>query len=153
MKNAPLWKSFIEEVTVGDKDLASFLQKVRGYFLCGERKEQIILFLVGEGANGKSVFIDVISHIFGDYAGVVSAKALIDKSFSIPSDIAAIASKRLVTLSEFPERLPINTTTVKSITGGDKLSARHLYKEWFEFTPQFQLLCAMNDLPQVHLCR
>lgn len=150
-KNAPLWESFIEQVTVGDKELASFLQRACGYFLCGERKEQIILFLIGDGANGKSVFIDVISHIFGDYAGVISAKALIDKSAgSIPSDIAAIASKRLVTLSEFPERLPINTTTVKSITGGDKLTARHLYKEWFEFTPQFQLLCAMNDLPQVH---
>jgi len=150
-ETAPRWKTFIEEVTAGDKELASFLQKACGYLLCGDRKEQIILFLIGEGANGKSVFIDVISHVFGDYAGVISAKALIDKSAgSIPSDIAAIASKRLVTLSEFPERVPINTTTVKSITGGDKLTARHLYKEWFEFTPQFQLLCAMNDLPQVH---
>ena len=148
---APRWNSFINEVTVGDKELASFLQKTCGYLLSGDRKEQIILFLIGEGANGKSVFIDVIAHVFGDYAGVISAKALIDKSAgSIPSDIASISSKRLVTLSEFPERVPINTTTVKSITGGDKLTARHLYKEWFEFTPQFQLLCAMNDLPQVH---
>lgn len=150
-ETAPRWKTFIEEVTVGDRELASFLQKACGYLLCGDRKEQIILFLIGEGANGKSVFIDVISHVFGDYAGVISAKALIDKSAgSIPSDIAAIASKRLVTLSEFPERVPINTTTVKSITGGDKLTARHLYQKWFKFTPQFQLLCAMNDLPQVH---
>lgn len=149
--SAPRWEAFIEEVTMGDESLASFLQKACGYMLSGERTEQIILYLVGEGANGKSVFVDVLAYVFGDYAGVVSAKALIDKSAgSIPSDIAAIAGKRLVTLSEFPERVPINTTTVKSITGGDKLNTRHLYKAWFEFTPQFQLLCAMNDLPQTH---
>ena len=100
--------------------------------------------------NGKSVFIDVLSHVFGDYAATISARALIDRaSGAIPSDIASIAGKRLVTMSEFPERTPINTTTVKSVTGGDKVTARHLYKDWFEFRPQFQLLCAMNELPKV----
>ena len=116
----------------------------------GDRGEQIIVYLQGDGANGKSVFIDVLSHVFGDYAATISAKALIDRaSGAIPSDIASIAGKRLVTMSEFPERTPINTTTVKSVTGGDKVTARHLYKDWFEFKPQFQLLCAMNELPKV----
>ena len=52
-------------------------------------------------------------------------------------------------MSEFPERILINTTTVKSVTGGDRITARHLYKDWFEFRPQFQLVCAMNELPKV----
>ncbi len=109
--------------------------------LSGDRREQIIIYLIGEGANGKSVFIDVLSHVFGDYAGVISAKALINSSGgSIPNNVAGLAGKRLVTLSEFPERMHINTTTVKSITGGDKIAARHLYKEWFDYTPAFQLL-------------
>ena len=94
------------------------------------------------------------SHICSDYAATISAKALIDRaSGALPSDIASIAGKRLVTMSEFPERTPINTTTVKSVTGGDRVTARHIYKDWFEFRPQFQLVYAMNELqPCQRLC-
>ena len=134
----------------GDQAQIAYLQRLCGYMMFGDRGEQIIVYLQGDGANGKSVFIDVLSHVFGDYAGTISAKALIDRaSGAIPSDIASIAGKRLVTMSEFPEGTFINTTTVKSVTGGDRITARHLYKDWFEFRPQFQLVCAMNELPKV----
>ena len=144
------WTQFINEIMCGDQTLIAYLQRLCGYMMSGDRGEQIIVYLQGDGANGKSVFIDVLSHVFGDYAATISAKALIDRaSGAIPSDIASIAGKRLVTMSEFPERTPINTTTVKSVTGGDRVTARHLYKDWFEFRPQFQLVCAMNELPKV----
>ncbi|MBL6605974.1 MAG: bifunctional DNA primase/polymerase [Alphaproteobacteria bacterium] len=144
------WTQFINEIMCGDQRLIAYLQRLCGYMMFGDRGEQIIVYLQGDGANGKSVFIDVLSHVFGDYAATISARALIDRaSGAIPSDIASIAGKRLVTMSEFPERVHINTTTVKSVTGGDRVTARHLYKDWFEFRPQFQLLCAMNELPKV----
>ena len=146
----PRWMQFVDEITDGDKRLALFLQKFCGYMLSGDRSEQIILFLLGEGANGKSVFLDVLKYIFGTYAGVITAKALTDRNAnSIPSDIAALANKRFVMMSEFPEHAPLNTATVKSITGGDEITARHLYREWFEFKPQFQVVCALNDLPKL----
>ena len=144
------WIQFINEIMCGDQTQIAYLQRLCGYMMSGDRGEQIIVYLHGDGANGKSVFIDVLSHVFGDYAATISAKALIDRaSGAIPSDIASIAGKRLVTMSEFPERMPINTTTVKSVMGGDRITARHLYKDWFEFRPQFQLVCAMNELPKV----
>lgn len=146
----PRWLSFIQEITDDDERLAHFIQKFCGYLLSGRRNEQIILFLVGSGANGKSVFLSLLKHVLGTYAGVISSKALIDRSTSsIPSDIAALANKRFVMLSEFPEHVPLNTATVKSITGGDEITARHLYKEWFAFKPQFQIACAVNDLPRL----
>ena len=146
----PRWTQFINEIMCGDQAQIAYLQRLCGYMMFGDRGEQIIVYLQGDGANGKSVFIDVLSHVFGDYAGTISAKALIDRaSGAIPSDIASIAGKRLVTMSEFPEGTFINTTTVKSVTGGDRITARHLYKDWFEFRPQFQLVCAMNELPKV----
>ena len=52
-------------------------------------------------------------------------------------------------MSEFPEHAPLNTATVKSVTGGDEITARHLYKEWFEFKPQFQVVCALNNMPKL----
>ena len=144
------WLEFIKEVTNNDAELAIFLKKFCGYLLSGNRNEQIILFLVGKGANGKSVFLSVLKHVFGSYAGVINSKALVDRSTSaIPSDIAGLANKRFVLLSEFPEHLPLNTATVKSITGSDEITARHLYKAWFEFKPQFQIVCAVNELPKL----
>ncbi len=144
------WLRFIDEITNSDRELASYLKKFCGYLLSGQRNEQIILFLVGKGANGKSVFLSVLEHVFGSYAGVINSKALVDRNAgSIPSDIAGLVNKRFVLLSEFPEHLPLNTATVKSITGGDKITARHLYKDWFEFKPQFQIVCAVNDLPKL----
>ena len=110
----PRWMQFVDEITDGDKGLAVFLQKFCGYMLSGDRSEQIILFLLGEGANGKSVFLDVLKHVYGTYAGVINAKALTERNASaIPSDIAA-ANKRFVMMSEFPEHAPLNTATVKS---------------------------------------
>ena len=144
------WITFVDEVTNGDRELALFLQKLCGYMLSGHRGEQIILFLVDDGANGKSVFLSVLKHVFGSYAAVINSKALIERNAnSIPSDIAGLANKRFVMMSEFPEHAPLNTGTVKSITGGDPIAARHLYKEWFEFKPQFQVVCALNELPKL----
>ena len=109
----------------------AYLLRLCGHMMFGDRGEQIIVYLQGDSANGKSVFIGMLSNVFGDYAATISAKALIDRaSGAIPSDIASIAGKRLVTLSEFPKRFHINTTTVKSVTGGDRVTARHLYKDW-----------------------
>ena len=109
-----------------------YLLRQCGHMLFGDRGEQIIVYLQGDSANGKSVFIGMLSHVFGDYAATISAKALIDRaSGAIPSDIASIAGKRLVTLSEFPERVHINTTTLKSVTEGDRVTARHLARSLY----------------------
>jgi len=146
----PEWIKFIDQVTKQNIDLQKYIQKLCGYCLMGERNEQIIVFIVGSGANGKSVFINTLSNVFGDYAGVINAKALISGNYgSIPSDIAGLYGKRLVTLSEFPEEATLNTTLLKSITGNDKLTARQLYQSWFEFYPEFMLMCAMNQMPEI----
>jgi len=146
----PLWEKFLHEITMEDEELQIYLQKLCGYSLIGERNEQFIIFIVGSGANGKSVFINTLSYVFGEYAGIISARPLINgNNGSIPSDIANLHGKRLVTLSEFPEETLLNTTLIKSITGGDKLTARHLYQSWFEFNPEFVLICAMNQMPEI----
>ena len=146
----PLWEKFLHEITMEDEELQIYLQKLCGYSLIGERNEQFIIFIVGSGANGKSVFINILSYVFGEYAGIISARPLINgNNGSIPSDIANLHGKRLVTLSEFPEETFLNTTLIKSITGGDKLTARHLYQSWFEFNPEFVLVCAMNQMPEI----
>ena len=146
----PLWQKFLQEITMEDQELQTYLQKLCGYCLIGKRNEQFIIFIVGPGANGKSVFINTLSYVFGEYAGIISARPLISGSNgSIPSDIASLYGKRLVTLSEFPEETHLNTTLIKSITGGDRLTARHLYQSWFEFNPEFVLICAMNQIPEI----
>ena len=72
------WLKFIEEISENDLELANFLQKFCGYLLSGHRDEQIILFLHGTIANGKSVFLSILKHVLGTYAGVISSKALVE---------------------------------------------------------------------------
>ena len=67
------WTQFINEIMCGDQTLIAYLQRLCGYMMFGDRGEQIIVYLQGDGANGKSVFIDVLSHVFGDYAATISA--------------------------------------------------------------------------------
>ena len=102
------WIQFINEIMRGDQAQIAYLQRLCSYMMFGDRGEQIIVYLQGHGANGKSVFIDVLSHVFGDYVTTISAKALIDRaSGAIPSDIASIAGKRLVTMSEHSSTQPL----------------------------------------------
>lgn len=144
------WISFLEEITLDDKELENYLQKLCGYILCGERYEQIVVFIVGSGANGKSVFLNVLSKLFGDYASFINSSSVIyGNNSTIPNDIAGLYGKRLVSLSEFPERSLLNTTLLKSMSGGDNVLARKLYQDWFEFNPEFQLICAMNEIPEI----
>ena len=64
---APVWEAFIQSVTGGDAQLAEYLQVMVGYCLCGSTREQCMFFLYGDGANGKSTFLETLAKMLGDY--------------------------------------------------------------------------------------
>ncbi|WP_197357646.1 phage/plasmid primase, P4 family, partial [Ralstonia pseudosolanacearum] len=67
-EGCPAWLAFISDITGGNTDLAAYLQRVVGYCLTGVTSEHALFFLYGTGANGKSVFVNVLATILGDYA-------------------------------------------------------------------------------------
>lgn len=149
-KNAqcPRWIKFVDEITNGNKELANYLQKIVGYSLTGETKEQLFFFLHGHGANGKSVFVNIIQDMLGDYSMQTPVSTIMTRGkSSVNNDIARLRGARFVNTTETEEGSRFNESEVKLITGGDIISARFLHKEYFEYRPQFTLWISGNHKP------
>jgi len=146
----PVWDSFLTDIMGGDNNLIRFVQKAIGYSLTGSTREQVFFILYGPGANGKSTFIAAIHLLLGDYALSTPTETLLVKSGSgIPSDVARLKGARFVSAVESEHGRKLAEALVKQLTGGDKITARHLYGEWFDFDPTFKLFLAVNHKPVI----
>ena len=108
-------------------------------------------FLYGTGANGKSVFSGVVGALLGDYAMKVRAEALMQKrQDGIPEEVAAMAGKRFALASELGDGQQLNESLIKDLTGGDRMRARYLHRNSFEFDPQVKVWMYGNHKPLVN---
>lgn len=147
-----LWMSFLNDVTKGNKDLQEYIQRCVGYSLSGSVKEQCAYFLYGIGNNGKSTFLDAISDMLGDYSSNTQPETIMMRKWGdggANSDVARLKSARFVTSEEPTEGVRLNEGLLKQLTGGGKVTARHLYGEEFEYTPEFKIWIATNHKPIV----
>lgn len=147
--DTPEWESFLNQIFNNDQDLIHYIQKAVGYSLTGSVKEQVMFFLYGNGRNGKSVFIDTIADLLGNYAKTMQAESIMIRQTSgtANSDIARLEGARLVISSEPNEGVRLDEGLVKQLTGGDKVTARFLYGKEFEFEPEFKIWLATNHKP------
>ncbi|HZV03174.1 MAG TPA: phage/plasmid primase, P4 family, partial [Planctomycetota bacterium] len=145
------WTRFIDGVTGGKVELARFLQRLVGYALTGSTSEQVLALLYGTGANGKSTFLETLREVLGDYALQANfGTFLAAKDEGGPrNDVARLRGARLVTAIETKEGGRLNEGLVKTLTGGDTVTARFLYREEFEFVPSFKLFLASNHKPAI----
>lgn len=146
--DCPLWRQFLKTVTANDDELAAYLQRVCGYLLTGSTQAHALFFLYGTGANGKSVFVSTISGILGDYVKVAPIESFTaSQNESHPTDLAALQGSRLVTAVETEDGRRWAESKVKSLTGGDRIAARFMRQDFFEYLPQFKLVIAGNHKP------
>jgi putative DNA primase/helicase len=147
----PSWEKFLSEIMSGSDDLIRFLQKAIGYSLTGSVTEQIFFILFGTGANGKSTFINTILHLLGDYALQTATETLLAKKHGngIPNDVARLKGARFVASVEAEEGRHLAEALVKQLTGGDKITARYLYGEFFQFDPTFKIFLSVNHKPVI----
>ena len=144
----PAFLRFLDEVTGEDVQLAAFLQRLLGYALTGSTREHGLFFLHGLGANGKSVFVSTVAGIFGDYHTVAPIETFTAfNSDRHPTDLAGLRGARLVTATETEEGRRWAEARIKALTGGDKISARFMRQDFFEYTPVFKLVIAGNHKP------
>jgi putative DNA primase/helicase len=147
----PAWWKFLERVFDQDFDLIHFIQKTVGYALTGITREQCLFFLYGLGANGKSTFLEVIQTMLGDYANQTTSETFMVKrqGGQISNDVADLRGARFVSAAEIESGRRMAEVLVKQMTGGDKLKARFLYSEYFEFKPEFKIFLAANHKPVI----
>ena len=118
-KNAkcPTWEMFLMQIFNNDLDLIHFVQKAVGYSLSGDTSEQCLFILWGNGANGKSTFLNVLQHLFGDYASTARTETFMKKTSEQSNDLARLKGARIVTTSEAEQGKPLSESLIKQITG------------------------------------
>lgn len=147
----PLWTTFLSRITNSDAELQGFLQRYLGYCCTGLTTEHVFVFAYGTGANGKSTFINTIAKIFGDYATVADMGTFIASNTERhPSDLAKLRGARLVVAQETQKGRRWDETKIKALTGGDKITARFMRQDFFDFVPNFKLFITGNHKPRLN---
>lgn len=142
------WLSFLNDVMDGDTETIGFLQRAAGYALTGATTEHKLLFLHGSGRNGKSVFLNALLDIWGDYGRRVAAGTFLSSHTERhPTDLASLRGARLAIASELPRGKCWDEAVIKDLTGGDRMTARFMRQDFFEFDPQLTLMVAGNVQP------
>lgn len=148
--DCPRWLQFLDEITAGDADLQSYLRRVLGYALTGDTREHALFFGYGTGRNGKSVLLKTVADILGNYHKTASVDTFTASNTDRhPTDLAGLQGARLVSAIETEEGRRWAESRIKTLTGGDRVAARFMRQDFFEFTPQFKLVIAGNHKPSL----
>lgn len=150
--NASEWQRFLRRI-LPDAEVRTFLQRWLGYCLTGSTAEQHLLIAYGTGANGKSVMFRAVEQVMGDYALTVAIQTFLQDNRrgggDASPDIARLDGPRFVLAAEPEVGARLNESLIKVATGGDRMVARYLFGDLFEFTPRFKLVLLANVRPSV----
>ncbi|MDI6709471.1 MAG: phage/plasmid primase, P4 family [Bacillota bacterium] len=146
-----LWDKFLDRM-LPDVATREFCQRAAGYTLTGLTSEEVLFFLHGPAAAGKSSFIGALQAVLGDYAVTADFETFLHRervTGGPRNDIARLAGARLVVSVEVTDGARLAEGLVKQLTGGDVVTARFLHAEAFEFRPAFKLWLSANNRPTV----
>jgi putative DNA primase/helicase len=145
----PLWNAFLSRV-LPDSPTRAYLKRVCGYCLTGSTDEHVMFFLYGTGRNGKGVFLNTLRGIWNDYAMTAPLGMLMEhKQERHETELAQLDGVRLVICQEIERNQRWAESRIKALTGGDRIRARFMRQDYFEFDPRFKLVIAGNHKPSL----
>src|SRR5215210_4975916 len=145
---APAWHRTLERV-LPSAALRAFFKKLCGYALTGDVSEQLLAVLYGTGANGKSTVLNALLTVLGDYGMQAAPDLLVAKKGNHPTELADLFGMRFVASIEVEDGSRLAESLVKQLTGGDRVKARRMRQDFWEFEPTHKVLMACNHKPQV----
>lgn len=151
----PRFDMFMKDFMQGNERMIQFLWRAMGYSACGVTDEQKMFLLHGDGANGKSTFLNLLLEIFGQgptgYAMAANSENLLSTKGSSKHETwrMSLASVRLVGCQEVDEGRGFAESLIKELTGSDTITGRKLYQDEWSYKPEFALWLAINHLPHV----
>jgi putative DNA primase/helicase len=147
---APNWLRFIGEVFAHDTAMIEFVQRMGGYCLTGDRREQKLFFAHGTGSNGKNTLLDLWLWIMGTYSVKLPTITLMQSPFDRhPTELAQLRGKRLAMSGELEEGQYWAEARIKELTGDEFLTARFMRQDFFEFRMTQKHLIAGNYKPRL----
>lgn len=151
-KNAtcPIWEATIKKIMEDNAEIIAFLKRMLGYFLTGLISEQCLFVFYGTGANGKSTILEIFRELLSGYAlHTTTASLLGTRNSPIGNDLARLKGARFVSAVEVGMGKKLDESLIKQLTGGDPVTSRFLYREFFEYHPEFKLIIAANHKPEI----
>ncbi len=145
---APTWSGTLERA-LPSQELRQFFKKLCGYAISGDVSEHILAFLYGTGANGKSTILNALLAAAGDYGMQAAPDLLVAKKGSHPTEVADLFGMRLVASIEVEDGRRLAESLVKQLTGGDKVRARKMRQDFWQFDPTHKVFMAVNHKPEV----
>ena len=146
-----LWLEFLNTIMAGNEDLIGFLRRAIGMSITGAIGEHVLMFLYGSGANGKSTFLNTTQSLLGpDYSMKAPPDLLmVRQGESHPTERADLYGKRLVSCIEAEDGRRLAESLVKELTGGDRVRARRMREDFWEFDPTHHIWLAANHKPPI----
>lgn len=146
---AESWTQFLSTI-LPDAEERDYLQRVIGQSVFGAVREHLFPVLTGTGANGKGTAYGAIAHAMGDYARIIDPSLLMahERGNGGP-EMMQLFGARLVIGSETEDGKQLDAALMKRLTGGDQITARHLYQAPVTWEPSHQLVYVTNHLPKV----
>jgi putative DNA primase/helicase len=147
----PEWERFLEPVFAGDAALIRFVQRLLGHCLTGDVSEHVLAVFYGAGANGKSTLLNAVLGGLGPDYGMQAAPGLLMARHGDrhPTERADLFGKRVVVASESEQGGRFDEALVKQLTGDDKVKARRMREDFWEFDPSHKLILCTNHRPKV----
>ncbi len=147
--DAPRWRKHLNTI-IPDTETQGYFQRHIGSCLSADIKDQKLHQWIGSGANGKSVTVEVIRELMGDYAAVIEAEQFIDtRNTPHPTSLMKLNGSRFATCNEIEGNAKLSEVKVKRLTGGDRLQARSMGKDFVEFNPTFKPILIANSRPTI----
>jgi len=146
----PTWLQFLDQCFISDEETIDYIQKALGYSLTGIVNEEVLHFCFGMGRNGKSVFANVMTKLMGDYAITAPAEMLMRRDRNgATNDIARLCGARFVLANETRSDQRFDDLIIKTLVSTERISARFLHNEFFEFWPTFKIWIRGNHKPVI----
>lgn len=145
---APTWAAFLERV-LPSESVREFLKRLAGYSLTGDVSEHVLPVLFGVGANGKSTAVNAMLEAVGEYGIQAAPDLLMAKRGGHPTEVADLFGCRLASVTEVEDGRRLNEALVKQLTGGDRIRARRMRQDFWEFTPTHKAILSVNHKPEI----
>jgi P4 family phage/plasmid primase-like protien len=146
----PRWERFLDEIMAGNRDLIDYLRRAIGSSLTADVSDQVLFFLYGGGANGKSKLLEAILSIMADYGMQAIPEFLtVRHNEQHPTERTDLFGKRFVATVEIEQGKALAEALVKQLTGGEKIRARRMREDFWEFEPTHKLWLAANHKPVI----
>lgn len=148
---APKFLAFAKRCHPNPENLG-FLQRWFGLSLTGLTEQSFVLNY-GTGANGKTTFIETIATLMGEYAQTLPAEALVGdqqrRGDQATPELARLRGARMVHTAELPRGQNLRESTIKLLTGGDRMPVRQLHGKFWDLTPTFKAVGSCNEKPDI----